>query len=32
MEGYPKKILQFGSSIKVLVPQLNGHITIYVDP
>jgi hypothetical protein len=31
-EGYFNKIIQFGSSIKVLVTQPSGHITICVDP
>jgi hypothetical protein len=30
--GYPKKNLQFGSSLKVLVAQASGHITICVPP
>jgi hypothetical protein len=31
-ERYPKKIFQFKNSIKVLVAQQSGHITICVDP
>jgi hypothetical protein len=31
-DGYPQKILQFGSSIKVSIVQANGHITICVPP
>jgi hypothetical protein len=31
-EGYINKIFQFGSSIRVLIIQPNGHITICVDP
>jgi hypothetical protein len=31
-DGYLKKILQFGSSIRVLVVQASGHITICVPP
>jgi hypothetical protein len=31
-EGYFKKILQFGSSIKVSIVQASGHITICVPP
>jgi hypothetical protein len=31
-EGYPKIFFQFGNSIKVLVAQPSGHITICVDP
>jgi hypothetical protein len=31
-DGYLKKILQFGSSFKVLMAQANGHITICVPP
>ncbi len=31
-EGYPKKIFQFGNSIKVSIIQANGHVTICVDP
>jgi hypothetical protein len=31
-EGYPKRIFQFGHSIRVSVAQPNDHITICVDP
>jgi hypothetical protein len=31
-DGYPKKIRQFGNSIKVSIAQARGHITICVPP
>jgi hypothetical protein len=31
-DGYPKKNLQFGSSLKVLVAQASGYITICLPP